>query len=278
MKNTMFKKATMALCAVLAVAMLAGCGKQEEKKAADKGGDKGGVIKVATTATFPPFEYIDSKTGKFTGIDIDIANAVAAKLGKKVEVTDMKFASLIPTLQSGRADMVISGISPTDERSKVVSFTKPYFFPPKAIVAKKGTGYTDLQKLIGKKAGATMGTTYVNELKSVKGINVVELDSATMAVQDVLNGRLDATVCDGTHGIVFVKEHPELEMHMLKPSTSNNDTFAIAFKKDSPNVAKVNKILDDMKKSGEFRKILVKHMGEEQTAEYEKKIAELGVK
>lgn len=159
----------------------------------------------------------------------------------------------------------------------MVSFTKPYFYPPKAIVAKKGTNFTTLEALKGHKAGATMGTTYVKELKSVPGIDVVELDSATMAVQDVLNGRLDVTVCDGTHAIVFCQEHPELEMHMMKLSTSNDDTFAIAFPKDSKDVEKVNAILDEMKKNGDFHKILVKHMGEEQTADYEKKVKELGL-
>ena len=265
----------VALATVSTALLFTACGTEKKDAKADQ--PQGGTLKVAMTATFPPFEYVDSKTNKFAGIDVDIANYIAKKLGKKVEITDMKFASLIPTLQSGRADMVISGISPTAKRSEVVSFTKPYFYPPKAIVARKGTNFTSLEALKGHKAGATMGTTYVKELKSVPGIDVVELDSATMAVQDVLNGRLDATVCDGTHAIVFCKEHPELEMHMLKLSTSSDDTFAIAFPKDSKDVEKVNAILDEMKKNGEFHKILVKHMGEEQAADYEKKVKELGL-
>ena len=255
MKAKWMKMMAAALAAVSASLVIAGCGGSAKKEAKK---EEGGTLRVAMTATFPPFEYVDSKTQKFTGIDVDIANYIAKKLGKKVEVTDMKFASLIPTLQSGRADMVISGISPTAKRSEVVNFTT-------------------LEALKGHKAGATMGTTYVKELKSVPGIDVVELDSTTMAVQDVLNGRLDATVCDGTHAIVFCQEHPELEMHMMKLSTSNDDTFAIAFPKDSKDVEKVNAILDEMKKNGDFHKILVKHMGEEQTADYEKKVKELGL-
>lgn len=269
----MLKAVALAVAALTMTAVMAGCSKTEDAASSASTSD---TLKVATTATFPPFESVD-KEGKMSGIDIDITNYIGEKLGKKVEFQDMKFASLVPTLESGRADMVISGISPTDERSKVVDFTKPYFYPPKAIVAMKGTNYTDINSLVGKKAGATMGTTYVKELKAVDGIDVVEMDSATMAVQDVLNGRLDATVCDGTHAIVFVKEHPELEMHMLTPSTSNDDTFAIAFAKGSPYTAKVNEILDEMKKNGDFHKILVKHLGEEQTKQYEDKLQALGV-
>jgi ABC-type amino acid transport substrate-binding protein len=275
MKSKM-TKIVMAVAALLTAGlMIAGCG--GKKEAAKDTAKEKKVLHVAMTATFPPFEYAE-KDGSYAGIDVDIAKYVANKLGMKVEISDMKFASLIPTLQSGRADMVISGISPTDKRSEVVSFTDSYFYPPKAIVAKKGTNFTDLNALKGHSAGATMGTTYVKDLKAVDGIKVVELDSATMAVQDVLNGRLDATLCDGTHAIVFCKEHPELEMHMMKLSTGKDDTFAIAFPKNSPNVAKVNKILEDMKKNGDFHKILVKHLGEEQTKKYESMVKEMGLK
>ena len=271
MKSKM-TKIVMAVAALLTAGlMIAGCG--GKKEAAKDTAKEKKVLHVAMTATFPPFEYAE-KDGSYA----DIAKYVANKLGMKVEISDMKFASLIPTLQSGRADMVISGISPTDKRSEVVSFTDSYFYPPKAIVAKKGTNFTDLNALKGHSAGATMGTTYVKDLKAVDGIKVVELDSATMAVQDVLNGRLDATLCDGTHAIVFCKEHPELEMHMMKLSTGKDDTFAIAFPKNSPNVAKVNKILEDMKKNGDFHKILVKHLGEEQTKKYESMVKEMGLK
>lgn len=150
MKAKWMKMMAAALAAVSASLVIAGCGGSAKKEAKK---EEGGTLRVAMTATFPPFEYVDSKTQKFTGIDVDIANYIAKKLGKKVEVTDMKFASLIPTLQSGRADMVISGISPTAKRSEVVSFTKPYFYPPKAIVAKKGTNFTTLEALKGHKAG-----------------------------------------------------------------------------------------------------------------------------
>jgi ABC-type amino acid transport substrate-binding protein len=277
MKHSLLKTLMLGAAALTASLIMAGCGGSTGDKAAASSAQTSDVIHVATTATFPPFEYVDGE-GKYTGIDIDIANYIADKLGKKVEVQDMKFASLIPTLQSGRADMVISGISPTAKRSEVVDFTEPYFYPPKAIVALKGTNYDSLEALKGHKAGATMGTTYVNDLKAVDGIEVAELDSAAMAVQDVLNGRLDATLCDGTHAIVFCKEHPELEMHMMKLSTSRDDTFAIAFPKGSPLTAQANQILDEMKKNGDFHKILVKHMGEEQANKYESMVKELGLK
>ncbi len=278
MKSKMMKMIAMGLMVLSASVLLAGCG-GEQKKAADTAKDSApnGVLKVATNCTFPPFQSIDEKTGKFVGIDIDLAEYIGKKMGKKVEFQDMKFASLVPTLQSGRADMVVAGLSPTDERSKVVSFSKAYYYPPKAIIAKKGTNFSSLEMLKGKKAGTTMGTTYARDLKAVPGIDVVELDSSLLVVQDVLNGRLDAGLVDGTHAIIFCKEHPELEMHMLALSTDKDEIFCIALPKDSKDVDKVNEILNEMMKNGEFHKILVKNLGEEQTKNYEKMVKDAGL-
>ena len=276
MKKGMLKKLAMGLAVLSAAMVLGGCGDQKKVADTDKKTDAK-VLRVATNCTFPPFQTIDEKTGKPVGIDIDLAEYIGKKMDRKVEFQDMKFKALVPTLESGRADMVVAGLSPTDERSKVVSFSKTYYYPPKAIVAKKGTNYTSLELLKKHKVGTTMGTTYANDLKKVPGIDVVELDSSLLAVQDVLNGRLDAALVDGTHAIIFCKEHPELEMHMLALSTDKNETFSIALPKDSPDVAKVNEIIDEMNKNGEFRKILVKYLGEEQTANYYKMMKDQGI-
>ena len=87
------------------------------RREAAKGGD-GKKLVVAINATFPPFESVKEGTKDYSGIDIEIAQYIGKKLGKTVEFNDMKFASLVPTLQSGRADMIISGISPTAKRKK----------------------------------------------------------------------------------------------------------------------------------------------------------------
>lgn len=265
-----FKKAgKLAACALIigaSVLAFTGCSKTEETAASSANSDK---LVVAINATFPPFESVKEGTKDYSGIDIEIAEYVGKKLGKEVEFHDMKFASLVPTLESGRADMIISGISPTEERSKVVSFSKPYYFPMKAIVAKKGSGYESLADLSGKKAGASMGTTYVEELKKAGGIDVTELDNTPLVVQDIKNGRLDAGLFDSAQAAVFVKENPDLEMHVLNLPVVMDDTFAIALPKDSPDVAKVNDILAEMEKNGEMHKILVKYLGEDGASQYE---------
>ncbi|WP_432642693.1 transporter substrate-binding domain-containing protein [Acidaminococcus sp.] len=271
------KKLLMGLAAGLSALLIAGCGGSETKKDAQKNGGDGKKMVVAINATFPPFESVKEGTQDYSGIDIEIAQYIGKKLGKTVEFHDMKFASLVPTLQSGRADMIISGISPTAERKEVVSFSKPYYFPMKALVFKKGAGYKTLADLKGKKAGASMGTTYVKELKAAGGIEVTELDNTPLVVQDIKNSRLDAGLFDSAQAAVFVKENPELEMVILNLPVVNDDTFAIALPKDSKDIGKINDILKEMKSNGEFHKILVKYLGEDATKQYEAAEAKLDI-
>ena len=271
------KKLLAGLAIELSALLIAGCGGSDTKKDAAKGNDGGKKLVVAINATFPPFESVKEGTKDYSGIDIEIAQYIGKKLGRPVEFQDMKFASLVPTLQSGRADMIVSGISPTAKRKEVVSFSKPYYFPMKALIFKKGTGFKSLADLKGKKAGASMGTTYVKELKEAGGIEVTELDNTPLVVQDIKNSRLDAGLFDSAQASVFVKENPDLEMAILDLPVVNDDTFAIALPKDSKDVAKINDILKEMKSNGEFHKILVKYLGEAAAKQYEAAEAKLDI-
>lgn len=266
-KNWGKKLLLVAAAAVMAVG-IAGCG--GDKAAESKPAADNGKLLIAINSTFPPFESVKEGTSDYTGIDIDIAQYVAKKMGKTAEFTDMKFASLVPTLQSGRADMILSAISPTKERMEVVDFSIPYYFPMKAIICQKGAGYDSLDKLKGMSAGASMGTTYANDLRQAGGIDVVEMDSTPLVVQDIKNGRLAAGLFDSAQAGVFIQQNLDLEMHILNLPVVMEDTFAVALPKGSKDVEKVNEILKEMKQNGEMHKIFVKYLGEDATAQYEK--------
>lgn len=267
-------KAVMLLAAAALMLALAGCGGGEKKAAAPEAKAKAKWV-VAINSTFPPFESVKEGTKDYQGIDIDIANYIGKKMGKELEFSDMKFASLVPALQSGRADIIISAISPTDARAKVVDFTKPYYFPLKALICKKGDGLDTLEKLKGKKAGASMGTTYVKELQAAGGIDVVEMDTTILVVQDIKNGRLAGGLFDSSQASVFIKQNPELELHVLNGPVLKDDTFAVALPKGSPDTAKVDAILKEMIANGDMHKILAAHLGEEATTQYEQAVAKL---
>lgn len=272
MKKFMMKAMLAIMATAMLSMMLVGCGSDKKETAQ---ADNKWVI--AINSTFPPFESVKEGTKDYQGIDIDIANHLAKKMGKQVEFTDMKFASLVPTLQSGRANIIISAISPTDERKQVVDFSVPYYFPMKAIICKKGANYDTLDSLKGHKAGASMGTTFAKDLKAVDGIEVVELDTTPLVVQDIKNGRLAAGLFDSSQAAVFIKNNSDLELHVIQAPVLMADTFAIALPKGSPDKAKIDALLKEMRSNGELHKILVAHLGEDAANQYEAAIADLDI-
>lgn len=241
----------------------------ETKEQADKPADMKDTWVMAINATFPPFESIGDNPDEYVGIDIDIANYIAEKLGVKLEIQDMQFSALVPTMQSGRADMIVSGLSPTQERKDILAFTKSYYYPMNAIICQEGVGYDTLDALKGKTIGVSMGTSYANIANSVEGATVSELDNTPLVIQDILNGRCDAGIFDSTQAAVFVKENEGLEMHIIDSEVTEADSFAIALPKDSPYVDQINGILDEMMSDGTFHEILVKYLGEDATVQYE---------
>lgn len=276
------KKFMAMLLVVIMTFSLAACGQSKNDAGAETGtedvttADKGTWV-MAINATFPPFESIDEGTDNYVGIDIDIANHIAEKLGKTLEIKDMQFSALVPTMQSGRADIIISGISPTEERKKVLDFTDSYYYPMNAIICAKGSNYTALDQLEGKTIGVSMGTSYAEIAKSVKDANVSELDSTPLVVQDILSGRCDAGIFDATQAAVFVQENEGLECHIIDSNISMEDTFAIALPQGSEYVEQINEILAEMQEDGTMHEILIKYMGEESTAQYEEMVKTLNI-
>lgn len=267
----------------------AGCGKsaepkedesqqQEQQQSEQENAEKDKWV-MAINATFPPFESVDEENpGQFVGIDIDIANYIAEKLSVEIEINDMQFSALVPTMTSGRADIIVSGISPTAERVDVVDFTKPYYFPMNAIISAKDSGYKELADLEGKKIGVSMGTSYAEVAQSVEGAEVLELDSTPLVIQEILAGRCDAGIFDATQAAEFVKENEGLESSIISSEITLEDTFAIALPKGSEYVDRIDEIIDEMMEDGTFHDILVKHLGEEVTAQYEEAISGLDIK
>ncbi|MCC8066493.1 MAG: transporter substrate-binding domain-containing protein [Clostridiales bacterium] len=232
---------------------------------------------LAINATFPPFESIADSTDEYVGIDIEIAYYIAEKLGIELEIQDMQFSALVPTMQSGRADIIISGISPTEERLEVLDFTDSYYYPMNAIICAEGDGYDTLDALVGKKIGVSMGTSYAEIAQSVEDAEVSELDSTPLIIQEILNGRCDAGIFDATQAAVFVQENEGLEMYIIESEITREDSFAIALPKDSEYLDTINEILAEMMEDGTFHDILVEYIGEDSTAQYEEMLETLEV-
>lgn len=224
---------------------------------------------MAVNATFPPFESIELKeNGKeeIVGFDMDIAKLLSEKLGFTYDINNMEFNGLVGALQSKRADFILSGISPTEERKKSIDFTIDYFHPKTAIICLKNKNLYSLKKLEGKMIATTFGTNYANIAERVKNGKVTLLNSSPLVMQELLNERVDAAIIDASQASEFMKKYNNLEFHVLPESeVKSTDSYAIGCQKGSELVEIFNKALTELEESGEIEKLVVKWMGKEFT-------------
>lgn len=155
-------------------------------------------LKIAIDPTYEPFTF-KTADGKPTGFDVDIAEALCAEIKRKCVYVEQVWDSMIPGLQAKKYDAIISSMSITEERQKVVDFTDKYYNTPSRIVVKADTPFTDLASLKDKKIGVLKGSTQekyaMGELKAV-GVSVVPYEAQDQVYLDIKSGRLDGTVAD----------------------------------------------------------------------------------
>ena len=148
MKKRLF---SIALVAVMTVALLCSCGKQEGMTVTK------GVLTMATNAYFPPYEYYEGE--QIVGIDAEIAKAVADKLGLELKIEDMEFDSIITAVQTGKVDIGLAGMTVTDERKVTVNFSDTYATGIQVVIVKEDSDIKSLDDLQGKKIGVQLATT-----------------------------------------------------------------------------------------------------------------------
>lgn len=153
--------------------------------------------KVATEPTFPPFEMKDEQTGGLQGFDIDLMNAIGQETNHAIEFVTLPFDGIIPALQSKTVDAAISGMTITAERSQSIDFSRPYFKAGLAIAVRTNTtGIQTFDDLQGKRIAVQIGTTGAAAAADIEGASIVTFDSAALALQELLNGKVDAVVND----------------------------------------------------------------------------------
>ena len=186
MKNSkLLKMISLMSASILAMGVLVGCGSGKDSK----------VLVMGTNAEFEPFEYREGT--EFVGFDVEIAKAIADKMGKELQIEDMAFDSLLLALANDKIDFVAAALTVNDERKQQVDFTQTYFNSKQVIIVKAdNTEVSTADNLVGKKVGVQLGTTGDLAVSDVEGVEVVRLDKATQAVADLENGKVDAVVID----------------------------------------------------------------------------------
>ena len=251
----MKKVLVVALSAILAVSMFTACGsKKSETTNGTVNEDK---LIMGTNAEFPPYEYYGDD-GEVTGIDVEIAQAIADKLDLKLQVEDMNFDSIITAVQSGKADVGIAGMTVTEDRLKNVNFTDSYATGVQVVIVKEDSDIASPDDLEGKKIGVQLGTTGDIYAGDIKDATVERYNKGFEAVQALTQGKIDAVVIDGEPAKVFVKENEGLKM--LDEAFTEED-YAIAVAKGNDELLdKINTALGELKDSGELDKIVDKYI------------------
>ncbi|WHX99219.1 transporter substrate-binding domain-containing protein [Neobacillus sp. DY30] len=249
------------LIMILAVGVLAACGESKDENAGDKK-----TLVMATSADYAPFEYIESdKSDDIIGFDVDLANAIAGKLGYEVEIKDMDFGGLIQSLKSGQADFVLAGMTPTEKRKKNVDFSDIYYTAQHMVISKKENGISTVEDLKGKTVGVQLGSIQegkADEINKSVAITVENRNRIPELIQELKAGRFDAIIIEDTVAKGYLDKEADLTSFTISDDPEEAGS-AIAFPKDSELTEKFNQELRKMKENGELQELIVKWFGGE---------------
>ena len=217
-----------------------------------------GKLTMATNATFPPYE-MTTDNGTIEGIDVETAQAIADKLGLELQVDDMDFDAALLSVQQGKADIAMAGITVTDERKAVMAFSDSYATGIQSIIVPEGSDIATADDLAGKKIGTQRGTTgYLYCSDDFGEDAVVAYDNGLTAVQALNNGQVDAVVIDNEPAKAYVESNPGLKI--LDTSYAEED-YAIGMNKDNTALLDaVNAALEELKADGTLQSIVDKYI------------------
>lgn len=217
-----------------------------------------GKLIMSTNAAFPPYE-MTTDSGEFEGIDIETAQAIADKLGLELQIDDMDFDAALLAVQQGKSDMVMAGVTVTDERQNVMDFTDSYATGIQSIIVKEDSDIASVDDLAGKKIGTQRGTTgYLYCSDDFGDENIVAYDDGLTAVQMLNNGQVDCVVIDNAPAKEFIAANPGLK---LLDTAYVEESYAIGIGKGNTELKDaINTALEELKADGTLQAIVDKYI------------------
>ena len=250
-KRTLLKKLLAAALAALTLLALTACGGGNSIEAIEKKG----VMTVATSPDFPPFESLEA--GEIVGIEVEIMELVAEKLGVDIEFKQMDFESVLPGVQAGKFDVGMSGITITEKREKNADFTMPYFMASQAIVVTSDSPITCKADLTGKSISVQTGTT-AEEYCMENGYKVQAFQANNDASSALTAGKVDAWVVDNEVAVALTAQLGGQAKVLDEAMTQ--EPYAFAFAKGSDSLVEAfNDALSALIDSGEVEEIFDKY-------------------
>lgn len=249
------------LAAMMLLAMVACGDKNNEPTPTPTPEPETKTLYMATEGTFPPYEYYDGD--QLVGIDVEVAGAIAEKLGMKLEVVDIAFDSIVSGVQAGKYDMGMAGMTVNAERLEKVNFSDSYSTGIQVVVVKEGGKVQSLDDMgadgvvIGTQSGTT-GFLYASEDfgdEKVKGFA-----KTTDAIEALKNGQVDCVMLDNEPAKALVAANPDSGLSILDTAYAVED-YAIAINKDNSDLlTQINTALAELKADGTLQGIIDKYI------------------
>jgi ABC-type amino acid transport substrate-binding protein len=216
------------------------------------------TLRVGTDATYEPFETID-KNEKFVGFDMELIQLIADEMGMKLELKNTGWDGIIPGLNNGNYDCLISAMTITAERQKQIDFSTPYFSIKQAIVVKEdNTTVTGPDNLIGKTITVQNGTTGDLFASKIKNVKMKRFDTNPLALQELLNNNADAAVMDDLVAFNAIKKTKGLKVVEI-PAAEKED-YGIGIKKGNEELlGKINAAIAKLQANGKLDQLITKY-------------------
>ncbi len=213
-----------------------------------------GELRIGMEGTYPPFNY--KEDGRLAGFEVELATALAQRLGVKPEITTSEWSALLAGLQAGKYDVVINQVGITDKRKETFDFSEPYTISSPQLIVRQDDKrvFRTLADLRGKKLGLGQGTNFADMAKAVGGIDIKTYPGSTEYLQDLALGRIDAAMNDSLL-IPYIVKKTRLPLKAGAP-VGEIEKSGIPFAKNNPKFkAALDKALADMEADGSFAKI-----------------------
>lgn len=256
------KSVLLMLVGVLTLGVV-GCSSSEGDKTQLEAIKAKGVLTMATSADYPPYEFHKEINGKDTivGFDVMIAEEVAKNLGVKLEIKDMKFDGLLGALKSGNVDIVVAGMTPTEERKQAVNFTDVYHNGEHTILVKKDNKekYKSIEDLTKASIAVQKSSLQENIAKDViKSENIKSLGKISDVVLELQNNNVDAVVVSKEAITGYLKQYPDILEANIDLGTDKSEGSAIAINKtdDTSLIDAINEVLDKLKKENKIEEFV----------------------